>query len=78
MDMKLATDRKFIRANGNSNRFVLARFTAPPSEQRRTRPPVNVAFVIDRSGSMGGQKPAMLRQRIRRTAVAWNSDALWR
>ena len=60
---------KFIRANGNSNRFVLARFTAPPSEQRRARPPVNVAFVIDRSGSMSGQKIELAKQAVQ-TAVS--------
>jgi Ca-activated chloride channel family protein len=69
MQMKLATDRRLIRANGNSNRFVLARFTAPPSEQRRARPPVNVAFVIDRSGSMGGQKIKLAKQAVQ-TAVS--------
>jgi len=69
MEIRLATDRKFIRANGNSNRFVLARFTAPPSEQRRARPPVNVAFVIDRSGSMGGQKIELAKKAVQ-TAVS--------
>jgi Ca-activated chloride channel homolog len=69
MDIKLATDRKFIRANGNSNRFVLARFSAPPSQQHRARPPVNVAFVIDRSGSMGGQKIELAKQAVQ-TAVS--------
>jgi Ca-activated chloride channel family protein len=69
MDMHLSTDRKLIRANGNSNRFVVARFVAPPSEQRRTRPPVNVAFVIDRSGSMGGQKIELAKQAVQ-TAVS--------
>lgn len=69
MEMHLSTDRKLIRANGNSNRFVVARFAAPPSEQRRARPPVNVAFVIDRSGSMGGQKIELAKRAVQ-TAVS--------
>jgi uncharacterized protein with von Willebrand factor type A (vWA) domain len=51
------TDRHLVRANGRSRRHVLLSLTAP--KRRRTpakRPPVNVAFVVDRSGSMGGAK----------------------
>lgn len=69
MDFSLSTDRSLIRANGNSNRYVVVRFTAPPSEQRRSRPPVNVAFVIDRSGSMSGEKIKLAKQAVQ-TAVS--------
>ena len=50
------TDRLLIRAHGRSARFVLVEVTAPPATHERERPPVNLAFVIDRSGSMSGQK----------------------
>jgi Ca-activated chloride channel homolog len=49
-------DRRFIRAHGRSERFLLVEIAAPtvvPDPSRR-RPPVNLAFVLDRSGSMGG------------------------
>jgi Ca-activated chloride channel family protein len=69
VDFKISTDRRLIRANGNSNRYVVARFTGPPSEQRRSRPPVNVAFVIDRSGSMAGEKIELAKQAVQ-TAVS--------
>ena len=49
-------DRQLIRANGRSERFLLVDVVAPtvvPDPARR-RPPVNLAFVLDRSGSMGG------------------------
>jgi Ca-activated chloride channel family protein len=69
MDISLTTDRSLIRANGGSNRYLVARFTAPASEQRRTRPPVNVAFVIDRSGSMAGQKIELAKHAVQ-TAIS--------
>jgi len=50
------TDRRLIRPHARSTRFVLLELTAPPATQERERPLVNLAFVIDRSGSMSGQK----------------------
>src|SRR5689334_16209152 len=55
------TDRRFIRSTYRSNRFVLAEITAPPAPpvhegESRHRPPVNICFVVDRSGSMAGDK----------------------
>ena len=58
------TDRTLIRANGRSVRYVLAQVTAPTAERRRDRLPVNLAFVLDRSGSMSGAKIALARQTI--------------
>ena len=52
----IRTDRRFIRANGRSQRFILGHITAPAAEVRTTRPPVNLAIVLDRSGSMSGVK----------------------
>jgi Ca-activated chloride channel family protein len=49
-------DRRLIRAHGRSKRFLLVDVVAPtvaPDPARR-RPPVNLGFVLDRSGSMGG------------------------
>ena len=50
-------DRTLIRAHARSERFLLVDVVAPtvaPDPSRR-RPPVNLSFVLDRSGSMGGQ-----------------------
>ena len=55
-------DRRLIRAHGRSERFLLVEITAPtvaPDPARR-RPPVNLAFVLDRSGSMGGHNKLSL------------------
>src|SRR5262245_54108748 len=50
------TDRRYVRPDGHSERFVLVDITAPPAVKDKPRPPVNLAFVLDRSGSMSGDK----------------------
>lgn len=55
MTFSIRTDRQLIRAQSRSNRYVLASFIAPEAPRREGRRPVNVAFVLDRSGSMGGE-----------------------
>lgn len=55
MRLSIRTDRTLIRADARSNRYVLVNFTAPAAPRRETRTPVNVAFVLDRSGSMSGE-----------------------
>ena len=52
----IRTDRRYIRANGKSTRFILASLTAPAAPARATRAPVNLSIVLDRSGSMSGAK----------------------
>ena len=54
MTLNIQTDRRLVRAGGHSARYVLVSFAAPESPTASRREPVNVAFVIDRSGSMGG------------------------
>ncbi len=54
--LTIRPDRRFIRASGRSERYLLIDLVAPtvaPDPSRR-RPPVNLGFVLDRSGSMGG------------------------
>jgi Ca-activated chloride channel family protein len=50
------TDRHLVRPNAHSERFILAEVVAPRTTTTRTRPPVNLAIVLDRSGSMSGAK----------------------
>lgn len=54
--LSIRTDRTLIRAHGRSQRFVVAEVIAPHATRADKRPPVNLAFVLDRSGSMGGNK----------------------
>jgi Ca-activated chloride channel family protein len=57
-------DRRLIRPSAHSRRFLLARIVAPQATAERVRPPVNLAIVLDRSGSMSGEK-----LRVAKTAV---------
>jgi Ca-activated chloride channel family protein len=58
------TDRRYIRTSGRSRRYVLVQVTAPPATRRRERLPVNLCFVLDRSGSMSGEKLALAKRTI--------------
>ncbi len=72
------TDRRFIRSTYRSNRFVLAEITAPHAHQRdageRQRPPVNLALVIDRSGSMSGEKLRLAKLAVEQSIMRLQSD----
>lgn len=57
-------DRRLIRTHHRSQRFVLVEVTAPSATHRRERAAVNLAFVIDRSGSMSGAKLALAKQAV--------------
>ena len=62
--MNVQTDRTLIRSVGGSSRYILATFSAPDAGQAAVRHPVNIAFVLDRSGSMAGSKIALAKQAL--------------
>ena len=64
MSMTVRADRSLVRTAGGSVRYTLVELTAPDAPSRSTRAPVNVALVLDRSGSMGGQKIALARMAV--------------
>jgi len=69
--LRVRPDRRFIRAHGRSERFLLVDVVAPtvaPDPSRR-RPPVNLGFVLDRSGSMGGQNKIGLAKQAALEAI---------
>ncbi len=64
MNFTAQIDRKLIRAQAGSVRYVLAHIEAPAAPAREGRLPVNLAFVLDRSGSMNGEKIALAREAV--------------
>jgi Ca-activated chloride channel family protein len=70
MTLTARTDRRLVRAGVHSTRHVLVEVTAPTRPVADERTPLNVAFILDRSGSMGGQKIALARQAVERAISA--------
>jgi Ca-activated chloride channel family protein len=62
--LSISQDRRLIRPRWHSKRFVVAHVTAPEARSGVTRPPVDLAFVLDRSGSMDGAKIRLAAQAI--------------
>ena len=63
-ELTARTDRSLIRAAARSVRYVVATVVAPLASRTGERPPLDVAFVLDRSGSMGGEKIDLARDAI--------------
>jgi Ca-activated chloride channel family protein len=63
-DLIARTDRSLIRAAARSVRHVVVTVVAAVAERTAVRPPLDVAFVLDRSGSMGGEKIVLARDAI--------------
>ena len=74
MTFDVRPDRHLIRPTYRSNRFVLVEVTAPAAQTGRARPPVNLAFVLDRSGSMGGPKIRLAKQAVEEAIARLHDD----
>ena len=64
--MDVQTDRELVRAAGKSRRYLLVSLRAPEPAQVTKRPAVNVAMVLDRSGSMHGSKLQLAKEAARK------------
>lgn len=64
--MHLQSDRALIPANTPAVRYLHVLLSAPPQPKAAAvaRPPVDIALVLDRSGSMDGNKLSMARQAV--------------
>ncbi len=62
--LSVRVDRKLIRAASSSTRYARVCFDAPEAPRKQDRRPVNVALVLDRSGSMGGEKIRLAREAV--------------
>jgi Ca-activated chloride channel family protein len=80
VNLRAKSDRRFIRSAYRSNRFIVAEISAPhlhadtAGVAERKRPPVNLGFVLDRSGSMAGQKIALAKQAVEQSIGRLGSD----
>ena len=74
MTFTARSDRRFIRSTYRSNRFVLAELDAPAARREHNRPPVHLAFVIDRSGSMGGEKIRLAKLAVEESLARLHED----
>jgi Mg-chelatase subunit ChlD len=64
--LAVRTDRRLVRSIHHSTRYLLVEIGAPQATTASGRPRVNVAFVLDRSGSMGGHaKITLAKEAIR-------------
>lgn len=61
--MMIRPDLPFVDAAGDT-RFVLVTFEAPRGQAAATRPPLDVAFAIDCSGSMSGPKIVLATEAV--------------
>lgn len=53
---RIETDRSVLPVSGPSNTVLKVTLDAPMSPKEMTRPPVNLALILDQSGSMTGTK----------------------
>jgi Ca-activated chloride channel family protein len=65
MKITATIDRRLIPSHRSCHRFVKLAIQAPEVAVTGQRPPVNIAFVLDRSGSMGGGKFELAQQAVR-------------
>ncbi len=66
MTFQIRQDRTYVRSTARSTRYLVVRLVAPDAPHRSDRLPVNVSLVLDRSGSMGGQKIRLAKQAVQR------------
>ena len=86
MRLSLRTDRSLLRATARSTRYLHISLIAPTAEPRAGRLPVSIGIVLDRSGSMDGERKftlardaveqsiRMLRPEDRFTLVAYDQE----
>ncbi len=65
MTLHISTDRRLVRAGVHSTRYVRVRIAAPEAPRHRDRLPLDVALVIDKSGSMGAGKLELAKMAAR-------------
>ncbi len=67
-------DRVLVRSGARSTRYALVTVVAPTATRATTRIPVNLAIVLDRSGSMAGQKFVLARRAVEQALMQLQSE----
>lgn len=62
--LTVLADRALVRSGARSTRYALVTVVAPTATRTTKRIPVNLAIVLDRSGSMAGQKFVLARRAV--------------
>ncbi len=68
MNISLQLDRKTY-SPGDLTRYAWLRIDVPRKPRAAPRPPLDIALVLDRSGSMGGEKIALAREAAKRVVA---------
>jgi Ca-activated chloride channel family protein len=74
MIINVQTDHPKVLAQAGRTAYTVASIVAPRGERMSTRGPVNVAFVLDRSGSMDGEKIELARLAVDHALGLLRSD----
>ncbi len=74
MKFTARTDRAQVHHSRGGRRFAIAEIVAPTAPEGTPRPRVDIAFVLDRSGSMAGQKFSLARKAIEQAIQTLCSD----
>jgi len=64
MKLTATIDRRYVPSHRSCHRHVKVVVQAPEAQTQGERPPVNIAFALDRSGSMGGGKFRLAQQAV--------------
>ncbi len=74
MTLRLTADRRLVRAEARSTRYLRVQCTAPEAPTRIERLPLDIALVIDKSGSMSGRPIELAKEAARKAVTMLGPD----